>query len=174
MSIYSGFATRALETSYNQHLCDAISLLQSLLLYCLQSKQYIEIPNWSDHFSSTFSRMFKLEQQKHLLPRYTDYMKDLDSYIKSISTPTSPSKIAKIAERPGPLNLSMESLLKGSSSPGRKSYSSRHSSVAINRKREQSYSFQKKPKKIMNQTRIKGYQDMVLKSILNDLSASFV
>lgn len=167
MSIYGGFPTRILESTYNQHLCDLISLLQSFVLHFYQSHKFI-LPSWPEQFTATYAKLTKLERQKHLHPRYSEYLKDLDNYLNSSV------KLEKIPEKPSIKQIAIHSLKKETSLPNQNSFSSRVSSVSGSHRKRKSTGFQKSSKKDLNKTRLKGYQDMILQSILSDLSSTFI
>lgn len=85
MSIYSGFATRNLETLYNKHLANLVYLLQSHLCALLSKNFYsetINLESWGNSYSRTIHSMLKLEQQKHLEPSFTNYCQDLSKHLQ--------------------------------------------------------------------------------------------
>jgi hypothetical protein len=85
MSIYSGFATRNLETAYNRGLCQMIALYQQhLLLFLRKGIPYIEnvnVTSLSRSFNKIFRNLKSLESHKHLEPKFTEYCSDLASHL---------------------------------------------------------------------------------------------
>ncbi|OMJ71929.1 hypothetical protein SteCoe_29745 [Stentor coeruleus] len=85
MSIYSGFATRNLETAYNRGLCQMIVLCQQhLLLFLRNGIPYIEnvnVTSLSRSFNKIFRNLKSLESHKHLEPKFTEYCSDLASHL---------------------------------------------------------------------------------------------
>jgi hypothetical protein len=81
MSVYSGFATRALESSYNRVLGDVMVLMQGFLVKYLKKGKIYEESADCARFSRKFNKIFKnlkaLEQQKHLKPMFTHCLVDL-------------------------------------------------------------------------------------------------
>jgi len=76
MSVYSGFATRQLETTYNNTLCQLLKTFQKFVLATLSS-QPVDLDSWTSSFTKHFKYLYKLEDRKHLLPKYTYYCNDL-------------------------------------------------------------------------------------------------
>jgi len=76
MSIYSGFATRFLETKYNNLVCKVIELLHSHVY-----KTFLEVPfdkeTWTVEFSKTYQKLTQLETQKYLAPKFSAFCKPL-------------------------------------------------------------------------------------------------
>jgi hypothetical protein len=81
MSVYSGFATRQLETSYNTTLCQLLKTLQKFVLATLSS-QPVDLDSWTSSFTKHFKYLYKLEDRKHLLPKYTYYCNDLAKFLE--------------------------------------------------------------------------------------------
>ena len=81
MSVYSGFATRILESQYNGLVCKLLSLCEQRLLSFLRTSAsqplLFDNEQWSVSFCSVFKAMKKLEGQKYLPPKYTHYCKEL-------------------------------------------------------------------------------------------------
>ncbi|OMJ85067.1 hypothetical protein SteCoe_13723 [Stentor coeruleus] len=86
MSIYSGFATRSLETSYNKCLGEILYLCQShLLVYLQKGKKHIDSSDKSSflrNFIRLFNNLKTLEQQKHLKPMFSVYCTELADFLK--------------------------------------------------------------------------------------------
>ena len=170
MSIYGGFPTRALESSYNTYLCDILHTLQTLLLSLLQSKKNFEIESLSEKFCFSYSKIVKLEQQKHLLPKFSDYIKDLDEYLRPTITE---SRFDKSSERISIQNISTPSLAKSSNNTSSRFYNLRQTSVPGKKTRKNSNIIQKNSGKKGLTIQVKDYQDKILKSILKELSDPF-
>jgi hypothetical protein len=88
MSIYSGFATRALESAYNKCLGDILQFYQTCLLtYLKKGKFYIDKSGKSS-LSRVFSKLYNtlktLEHQKHLKPMFSLYCNELAEFFKYI------------------------------------------------------------------------------------------
>lgn len=85
MSIYSGFATRNLETAYNRGVSQLIHFFQmSLLSFLKNGRWYSEIIN-VQVLTRSFSKLMKglksLEQHKHLEPKFTEYCSELSEHL---------------------------------------------------------------------------------------------
>ncbi|CAG9328854.1 unnamed protein product [Blepharisma stoltei] len=81
MSIYSGFATRSLESTYNAQISRLISLLHDHVyatIRCLPFDNQL----WIDDFSKTYHTIVKLEDQKYQLPKYSKFTQELGEYLK--------------------------------------------------------------------------------------------
>lgn len=77
MSIYSGFATRNLESSYNKGVGKLLQLMQDMLVKVMRKgREYSEKLEFEE-FGKEFLRIYKglrgLELQKHLQPNFTEY-----------------------------------------------------------------------------------------------------
>lgn len=81
MSVYSGFATRQLETVYNTTLCQLLKTLQKFVLATLSS-QPVDLDSWTISFAKHFKYLYRLEDRKHLLPKYTYYCNDLAKFLE--------------------------------------------------------------------------------------------
>ncbi|CAG9330533.1 unnamed protein product [Blepharisma stoltei] len=88
MSIYSGFATRSMETAYNRGVCHLLQLCQAHLLALLKGEP-IDVPYLSQTFTKIFRNLKKLEQHKHLQPKYTLYCTELADNFGSMDKPLS-------------------------------------------------------------------------------------
>jgi hypothetical protein len=81
MSVYSGFATRKLETIYNQGVCRLISLLQQSLISLIQegnkNLEKIDVQRLSISFQKIYRSLKSLEQQKHHEPKFSIYCEKL-------------------------------------------------------------------------------------------------
>ena len=180
MSIYGGFSTRVLESTYNTHICNILNLLQNLLLSFLQRKKAIEIQSFSENFCDSYSKIVKLEQQKHLVPKYSEFIRGLDEYLRPVITE---KQYDKESDRRSLDNFSALSLGKESNYSTSRRYNTRQTSISDNRSRKNSCEITryrknsciipKYRKKHKIDTEIKGYQDKILKSILKDLSEPF-
>ncbi|OMJ68554.1 hypothetical protein SteCoe_33959 [Stentor coeruleus] len=80
MSIYSGFATRNLETAYNRGLCQMIILCQQHLLLFLRNEN-VNVTTLSRSFNKIFRNLKSLENHKHLEPKFTECCTDLASHL---------------------------------------------------------------------------------------------
>jgi hypothetical protein len=76
MSIYSGFATRAMETSYNKVLCSLMRLCSSFISSSLKHEQ-IDAVAWSKNFSVQWTQLHQLDSHKYLPPKLSYYCLDL-------------------------------------------------------------------------------------------------
>ena len=170
MSIYGGFPTRSLESAYNHYLCEILNLFQHIVVDYLKLKQTPEVLQWCETFSNNFYKLSKLERQKHLLPKFSESIKDLENYIKSFS---SSSNIEKYSERPSLRNTSTVSLTKQTPFKKLKSFKERFSSISSSRNND-SRELSLRPSRNKRAIKIKSYQDEILKSILQDLSNPYV
>lgn len=82
MSVYSGFATRQLESAYNQSLYKVLQLMQKQLLELLKLVE-VDLSNWGFAFSRQHKVLKSLEKQKYLKPNFSQAVSDLDNYIKT-------------------------------------------------------------------------------------------
>jgi hypothetical protein len=86
MSIYSGFATRTLESTYNKTLCEMLNLLQSALIpYIRKGDSYLDSSEFSyffHRFLNVFHKLRTFEQQKHLKPMFSSYCSELVDFAK--------------------------------------------------------------------------------------------
>lgn len=80
MSVYSGFATRMLESQYNGLVCKLISLFEQRVIAALRP-DYFDSDQWGLSFSAVFKAMRKLESQKYLPPKFSHYCKDLAGHL---------------------------------------------------------------------------------------------
>ena len=171
MSIYGGFPTRTLEAAYNQSLCGILNLLQNFILHILKSKKTTDTLNWCEEFCRDYHKLEKLERQKHLLPNFSENLKELDEYIKATTTIYSSGKFS---ERKSPPTTSTGSFMGDLGYTRMEIYRARQSSLPGYRKREDDLSFKKNTKKYMRNVNVKVYQDQILKNILRDLSTPYV
>lgn len=85
MSIYSGFATRNLETAYNRGVSQLIHFFQMSLLSFLKKgtvhTEKVNVPVLTKSFNKILKGLKSLEQHKHLEPKFTDYCTDLSGYL---------------------------------------------------------------------------------------------
>lgn len=165
MSIYSGFSTRTLETTYNNCLLEIITEMQAFIIEVVKKKREWVESQWTQQFCMNFDKLKKLEKQKYLIPYFSEGIKDLNSILKSNFS----VNFDLISERPSISYVSSTSLNKDelirSSSKGNR-YSSLHSA----RSRESRNGKFERPYKVQKKGNIKHYQDQILKSILKDLS----
>ena len=171
MSIYGGFPTRSLESSYNQYLCEVITLLQNLVLGIIKKTKTNETLIWGENFLRTYQKLAKLEKQKYLVPRYSDYLKDLEIYLKAINCESS---IGRVIERASPPTTSTGSFL-GDFEYSKGEYNrSRQSSLPGYRNRDEEYIIKNNQKRYGRDLRTKKYQDQILQSILKDLADPYL
>lgn len=73
MSIYSGFATRQLETQYNKAIIVSIYVMQKALA------QNVDVLSEKDvrQLRSSYFKMQSLEEHKHLEPKFSNAVKHL-------------------------------------------------------------------------------------------------
>jgi hypothetical protein len=162
MSIYSGFATRNLENSYNRYLCEAIYLLQKFVVSCLNNHK-IDTFIFCDNFSKAYYKLSCVETQKNLIPKFSDCMKELNCYIQSISN----KRTNKFLENLEFNDESVRYLARSKLDRRKELKTSMNTSQGSSRTRET-----RTPRLVQKQKmRIKTYQDEILKKILNDLSA---
>ena len=103
MSIYSGFATRELEHSYNSYVCRLLDLLQTLALQLLRTSG----PDaWGLQFCKLHRRLQQLETKKYLQPKFSEYCHKLTTELASCGVvsacsrpPTAPRKQARLCSR---------------------------------------------------------------------------
>ena len=89
MSIYSGFATRSLESSYNKCIGEILLFYQSyLLVYLKKGKIHTDLSDKS-YCIRTFLKLYNslktFEQQKHLKPMFSLYCTELADYLKNLN-----------------------------------------------------------------------------------------
>jgi len=87
MSVYSGFATRMLESQYNGLVCKLISLFEQRVSAALRS-DFFDNDQWSLSFCAVFKAMRKLEGQKYLPPKFSHYCKDLAQHLGAYVSPS--------------------------------------------------------------------------------------
>ena len=164
MSIYSGFSTRALESSYNNSLFEAVLLMQNWILDVIKRKKEVIDTTWSQQFCMSFEKLKKLEKQKYLVPYFTDGMKELHIHIKSNTNFSSDYT----SERQSVSYVSSASLNPEVIRSGSKG--NRYSSLQSAKSRESRYKPTEKNHVSYRKASVKHYQDQILKSILKDLS----
>lgn len=172
MSIYSGFPTRSLESAYNSCLFEIINLLQTLIIDYFRSKQSQESPTWYKIFNTTFAKLSKLEKQKHLQPNFSDALKDLDAYIRSLNTHTIYEKTFEKVNLANPSVTSLGKVEIDRKTMRNTRYSSLHTkkSPRSPTTRESNYSIYVKHESGTKRNQMKSYQDQIFISILKDLS----
>jgi hypothetical protein len=79
MSVYSGFSTRKLEKDYGTLTSSLISLLAYKLISIYKDVQVNE-ENWVLKFLNIHSQLAKLENNKHLPPKFSPICDDLVRY----------------------------------------------------------------------------------------------
>ncbi len=87
MSVYSGFATRALEGNYNKTLYNMLFVLQTRITRGLKNgivRKYrvvaLDELQFRRHFSKLYTRLLMHEESKHMPPKYSYAMKDLADF----------------------------------------------------------------------------------------------
>ena len=96
MSIYNGFSTRKLETSYNKSLFNMMFLLQRAVFKVLSGEDIEQ--TFPAHFMKQFKRMYVMEDQKYLPPKYSYALKDLAKYYDCYSQLAGPlSSLSKMS-----------------------------------------------------------------------------
>jgi len=88
MSVYSGFATRLQETSYDQLTHSLIQLLSLRVLSLYRSDPIDEI-SWIRDFGQVYRRLIRLEQHKYQPPKLTSACKDIAEVLGTDSTVSS-------------------------------------------------------------------------------------
>lgn len=164
MSIYSGFSTRALESTYNSILYETVLFMQDWILEVIKRKKEIIEATWSQQFCTSFEKLKKLEKQKYLVPYFTDSMKELNNYIKAnvkfscdySSDRQSVSYVSASSLHPDVIRIS--------------SKGNRYSNLQSAKSREGRYNSSDKKHISQRKASVKHYQDQILKSILKDLS----
>mmetsp|Transcript_3202 Transcript_3202/g.3122 ORF Transcript_3202/g.3122 Transcript_3202/m.3122 type:complete len:89 (-) Transcript_3202:1228-1494(-) len=76
MSIYGGFGTRNLEQSYCKSLYNALYLLQLKISKNNRQEQFDE-NRFRQLFNKLYSKLFLMEDQKYLPPKYSYALRDL-------------------------------------------------------------------------------------------------
>jgi hypothetical protein len=168
MSIYSGFSTRSLETSYNNVLFESVLLMQAFILEVLRKKREILDIHWSQQFCSSFEKLKKLEKQKYLIPYFSDGLKDLHGIVKAAGPNLFDEGLEYPSERQSVSYVSTASLNQDLVRNGSKG--NRYSSLQSAKSRESRYKVIDKSHKSHRKGSVKQYQDQILKSILKDLS----
>lgn len=84
MSVYSGFATRLLETQYNGLVCKLISLLEKRVVTALrgglQHADLFDAEQWTLSFTSVYRGLRRMEAQKYQQPRFSACCRDLADF----------------------------------------------------------------------------------------------
>jgi len=89
MSVYSGFATRHLEENYNKSLYHMSCLISIRLLKLFKGgtlphhnpSEHFDPMKFKYYFSKLYGKLMKLDNQKHLAPRFSYCFKDLALYL---------------------------------------------------------------------------------------------
>lgn len=100
MSVYSGFATRLQETSYDQLTSSLIQLLSLRILAFYRSDSIDEVA-WISSFSKVYRRLYRLEPHKYQPPKLTVACKDLAEVLGTDSTVSSHTSSKNTFGRPG-------------------------------------------------------------------------
>mmetsp|Transcript_17183 Transcript_17183/g.30914 ORF Transcript_17183/g.30914 Transcript_17183/m.30914 type:complete len:114 (+) Transcript_17183:2739-3080(+) len=72
MSVYSGFATRTLEHNYNHAVGQVLTLLSNFVSATLRNEPF-ETDTWTHSFNKSWTKLSRLENQKHQPPKYSGY-----------------------------------------------------------------------------------------------------
>ena len=85
MSVYGGFPTRQVENVYNQCIFNVISLLQFRVKELYESAQFTPLEfdfefRFKKMLASQYLKLYRLDQSKHLKPRFSYAMRDLAKY----------------------------------------------------------------------------------------------
>ena len=93
MSVYSGFVSRSLETSYNRAVSNMLCLLQLKVAKTLKGGNtsishitpYLFLESFSDldlskYFHRFYAKICTLEESKHLFPLFSNSLKDLAAH----------------------------------------------------------------------------------------------
>lgn len=99
MSVYSGFATRQLETVYNTTVCHMLKTLQKFVLATLNSEP-IDLDKWNSSFTKHFRYLCRLEDRKHLQPKYSNYCIDLAQFLEIKEALNSPHNQTLLNDTP--------------------------------------------------------------------------
>lgn len=169
MSIYGGFPTRSLEAGYNQQLCELLLILQQFVLHALKSRK-ADSRNWCEEFTKNYQKLERLEQHKHLVPNFSDYLKELDEYINATG-----NSIAKLSDRLNVPATSTRSFIREFEYSKIEFIRGRQSSLPSSRKKtEENFNSRHNPQRFLKSVKVKNYQDNLLQSILKDLSTPYV
>eukprot|EP00826_Nyctotherus_ovalis_P037342 TRINITY_DN3399_c0_g1_i16.p1 TRINITY_DN3399_c0_g1~~TRINITY_DN3399_c0_g1_i16.p1 ORF type:complete len:113 (-),score=29.00 TRINITY_DN3399_c0_g1_i16:53-391(-) len=76
MSVYSGFVTRSLETTYNKALYNLLFLLQTKI-YRNATEHPLDEVLFTKYLKRLYQTLFELEKSKHMAPKYSYALKDL-------------------------------------------------------------------------------------------------
>ena len=99
MSIYSGFATRMLEHSYNSLLFTMLNHLASRLAEFVGQGLHEQI--WTDEFSKLYKQLTRFESQKYLPPKFSVSLKVLATkYECTSSFSSNPISRDSVRSRP--------------------------------------------------------------------------
>jgi hypothetical protein len=160
-----GFPTRLLEASYVKCLCELLSLFQSFILTSLKRKSLFNTRAFFDDFSASFRTLAKIENKKHLQPNFSDYLQDLNDYVKLMQGTAS-----KVPEK----YLFYESFHRSSVEPRRNNYEdkgqNRRLSVSSTNKYKEDKFRKESPKIVEKKKNVRQYQDEIMKSIIKELS----
>ena len=88
MSVYSGFATRSQETTYNKFVFKTIQLFSAELLKLIQMPNTLETIGSSDFEKKAYKlhkAMKYMEQHKHLEPKFSNAFTDFATHIKQFN-----------------------------------------------------------------------------------------
>ncbi|CAI2361322.1 unnamed protein product [Moneuplotes crassus] len=82
MSVYNGFVSRAIETSYMKALYNMTFLLQLQLTKFLQKDTPIREENFKQHFEKLYQKIVALDNKKYQPPKYSYSLKNLAKHFK--------------------------------------------------------------------------------------------
>jgi hypothetical protein len=148
-----------------------ISTMQKFIIELLKMHPGLSPESFSQDFYRNFSKIKKLEKQKHLQPNFSHYLEDLDNCLRKKGlkpekqedrdTPIEPSRT---------LNTSV-GYFDHRSDFIKKTYKKVASPVSPKtRQRDETGSRRESPRFFSRDRHIKVYQDRILKSIIKELS----
>ncbi|OMJ71706.1 hypothetical protein SteCoe_30014 [Stentor coeruleus] len=166
MSIYGGFPTRGLENAYNHCLFEIISLMQEFLITVLRSKLALDRSVFCDNFSKYFNKLVKFEKKKHLAPKFSDVLQEINNYTREVY---NSSNFTQYTEKKHFVSGSTYSFGKDIELKRWEVSSPKKLNVIRSRNRQSSLRARESPAFNRNEY-LRSYQDQVMKSIIKELS----
>ena len=77
MSVYSGFCTRQLESTYNKTLYNLLFLLQYTTVHTLTQPEQLDQNQVKLHFIKNYRKLISLETNKYLPPKFSFALRDI-------------------------------------------------------------------------------------------------
>lgn len=171
MSVYSGFSTRSLESIYNHCICSLISVMQQFISNIIKSQNSLNCESFSQDFYKNYSKLKKLEKQKHLQPNFSLYLRDLDNCLQNKGLkPGKPNDKESPFDPQRTLNSSIGYFERKSDFINKTMKKAQSPGSSLGKNREEFKVRRESPKFFSRDRHIKVYQDRILKSIIKELS----